>query len=98
MRRRRPEHVPSRPTWRCRNCGARWPCGAAKLRLLRQYRGDRVALLVHLVTLYAQADAQLGDTSSAVGLFDRFVSWARVRGQEAVRVPSREPDRDGAGA
>ncbi|MCZ7419531.1 flavin reductase [Verrucosispora sp. WMMA2121] len=80
MSRRRPEHAPSRPTWRCRDCGAGWPCGAAKLRLLRQYRDDRVALLVHLATLYAQASAQLGNTSSAVGLFDRFVSWARGRG------------------
>ncbi|MFB9852019.1 flavin reductase [Micromonospora andamanensis] len=80
MSRRRPEHVPSRPTWRCRNCGVRWPCSAAKLRLLGEYREDRAALLVHLATLYAQASAELGDPTSAVGLFDRFVSWARVRG------------------
>ncbi|MFI7548833.1 flavin reductase [Micromonospora sediminimaris] len=80
MSRRRSEHVPSRPTWRCRSCGVRWPCSAAKLRLLGEYREDRAALLVHLATLYAQASAELGDTTPMVGLFDRFVSWARVRG------------------
>jgi hypothetical protein len=80
LTRRRPEHVPSRPTWRCRHCGGGWPCGAAKLRLLGEYRDDRAALLVHLAALYAQASAELGDPTSAVGLFDRFVSWARVRG------------------
>ncbi|MBQ1051888.1 flavin reductase [Micromonospora sp. C51] len=80
MSRRRPEHAPSRPTWRCRNCGVRWPCSVAKLRLLGEYREDRAALLVHLATLYAQASVELGDPASTVGLFDRFVSWARVRG------------------
>ncbi|WP_203998126.1 flavin reductase [Micromonospora lutea] len=80
MSRPRPEHVPSRPTWRCRACGAAWPCGRAKLRLLGEYRQDRVALLVHLAELYAEAAAQLGDVTSVVGLFDRFVSWARGRG------------------
>ncbi|WP_341718019.1 flavin reductase [Micromonospora sp. FIMYZ51] len=78
--RRRQEHPPSRPTWRCRNCGAAWPCSAAKLRLLGPYREDRTALLLHLAALYAEAAAQLGDGPSPEGLYDRFVSWARVRG------------------
>ena len=80
MSRRGREHVPSRPTWRCRDCGIAWPCSAAKLRLLGQYREDRPGLLIHLAALHEEAAAQLGDVTSPVGLFDRFVSWARVRG------------------
>lgn len=56
---RRREHVPSRPTWRCTACGIAWPCSAAKLRLLGEYRTDRIALLLHLATLQAEAAAQL---------------------------------------
>ncbi|MGC5054915.1 flavin reductase [Micromonospora sp. DT48] len=78
-RERGASHVPSRPTWRCRGCGAGWPCGAAKLRLLGEYRQDRVALLVHLAELFAEAAPQLGDTTPPMALFDRFVSWARGR-------------------
>ncbi|MFG2064928.1 flavin reductase [Micromonospora sp. NPDC048871] len=77
---RRQEHLPSRPTWRCRACGCAWPCSAAKLRLLGRYREDRAGLLIHLTALHEEAAAELGDVISAVVLLDRFVSWARVRG------------------
>ncbi|TDB73402.1 hypothetical protein E1165_17420 [Micromonospora sp. KC723] len=30
------EHLPMRPLWLCRRCGQPWPCGAAKLALLRR--------------------------------------------------------------
>ncbi|MEH0938220.1 flavin reductase [Micromonospora psammae] len=80
---RRREHVASRPTWRCQFCGIAWPCSPAKLRLLAEYRHDRVALTVYLATLQAEAADQLagsGHGTSPAGLTDRFVSWARLRG------------------
>lgn len=82
MTRRRTEHVPSRPTWRCRACGIAWPCSSAKLRLLGEYRNDRAALLVYLATLQAEAAEQLAELDDGVppdGLFERFTAWARAR-------------------
>ncbi|MET8310410.1 flavin reductase [Micromonospora sp. NPDC005173] len=72
-------HLPSRPAWRCQSCGIAWPCSAAKLRLLAEYRRDRVALLVYLATLQAEAGEQLAGLDPA-RLTDRFISWARARG------------------
>ncbi|KAB1128514.1 flavin reductase [Micromonospora sp. NPDC049060] len=83
MSRRTREHVPTRPTWRCRACGIAWPCSPAKLRLLGEYRHDRAALTVHLATLQVEAAAQLVALDPGVSpaqLADRFVSWARPRG------------------
>jgi hypothetical protein len=78
-RRRHRNHLPTRPTWRCQACGIAWPCSAAKLRLLGEYRGDRVALTVYLATLLTEASEQLRDVDPA-RLTDRFLSWARARG------------------
>ncbi|RLP94385.1 flavin reductase [Micromonospora sp. BL4] len=78
-RRRHRDHLPTRPTWRCRVCGIAWPCSAAKLRLLGEYRHDRVALLVYLATLQVEAGEQLIGADPA-RLADRFLSWARLRG------------------
>ncbi|MER5332684.1 flavin reductase [Micromonospora sp. NPDC002717] len=83
MSRRRPEHLPTRPTWRCAACGIAWPCSAAKLRLLAEYRTDRAALLVHLATLQAEAGEQLAASERAPApgdLTERFTGWARARG------------------
>ncbi|MDG4800662.1 flavin reductase [Micromonospora sp. WMMD980] len=82
MTRGRPEHVASRPTWRCRVCGIAWPCAPAKLRLLAAYREARPALLMHLATLYARAEAELParDGTRSVDRYQRFVGWARHRG------------------
>ncbi|MFI7073239.1 flavin reductase [Micromonospora sediminicola] len=81
MPRRRP-HVAARPSWRCRICGAAWPCSPARLALLGEYRGDRAALLIYLGTLLYEATADLAggrDGSAPQGLADRFVAWARAR-------------------
>ncbi|WP_435205481.1 flavin reductase [Micromonospora sp. bgisy143] len=78
-RRRHRNHLPTRPTWRCQACGIAWPCSAAKLRLLGEYRGDRVALTVYLATLMTEASEQLRDVDPA-RLTDRFLSWTRARG------------------
>lgn len=82
MSRRPREHVPTRPTWRCVACGIAWPCSAAKLRLLAEYRNDRPALLVYLATLQAEAAEQLVEPHHSVppaALAERFTGWARAR-------------------
>jgi hypothetical protein len=81
--RRRPEHTAARPSWRCRACGAPWPCSSARLRLLVEYRGNRPTLLIYLTTLMEDAAADLPperpkDTASP-DLAARFLSWARPR-------------------
>ncbi|MET7373199.1 flavin reductase [Micromonospora arida] len=77
-RRRYRNHLPTRPTWRCAACGIAWPCSAAKLRLLGEYRHDRLALTVYLATLRTEAGEHLTDVDPA-RLTDRFLSWARAR-------------------
>ncbi|WP_428963492.1 flavin reductase [Micromonospora fluostatini] len=77
------EHLPSRPTWRCRVCGIAWPCSAAKLRLLGEYRSDRAALTSHLAALQVEAAehlAQLDGDVPPVDLTERFVGWTHPRG------------------
>ncbi|MGC4765101.1 flavin reductase [Micromonospora sp. DT46] len=79
---RRRDHLPTRPTWRCAACGIAWPCSAAKLRLLAEYRTDRPALLIHLATLQAEAGEQLAALDHATTTADltaRFTGWARPR-------------------
>ncbi|MEV0429945.1 flavin reductase [Micromonospora sp. NPDC050495] len=81
MPRYRP-HVAARPSWRCRVCGAAWPCSPARLALLGEYREDRTALLIYLGTLLCEAATDLADLhgrDAAQGLVDRFVTWARAR-------------------
>lgn len=75
-------HLPMRPLWLCRGCGAPWPCQPARLALLVEYRADRTALLIYLSTLMAEAGAQLSQLNgSAVAedLTERFLTWARAR-------------------
>jgi hypothetical protein len=79
---RRPDHLPTRPTWRCQACGIAWPCSPAKLRLLAEYRNDRTALLIHLATLREEAAvhlAALGSGSPPADLARRFTGWASAR-------------------
>ncbi|MFI0792538.1 flavin reductase [Micromonospora rubida] len=77
---RRQEHLPSRPTWRCRACGIAWPCSPAKLRLLGEYRENRVGLLLHLATLQVEAARELAEVVPSVRLAERFTGWARPHG------------------
>ncbi|OZV74788.1 hypothetical protein CA850_29875 [Micromonospora echinospora] len=69
-------HVYSRPAWRCRTCGAPWPCQPAKLRLLGEYKKDRLALSMYLGTLLDVAVSEV-PADSGENLLERFVSWAR---------------------
>lgn len=81
MPRYRP-HVAARPSWRCRVCGAAWPCSPARPALLGEYRADRTALLIYLGALMCEAVADLTARHGGVaphGLAERFVTWARAR-------------------
>ncbi|MEV4713893.1 flavin reductase [Micromonospora sp. NPDC049374] len=76
------EHVPSRPTWRCRACGIAWPCSSAKLRLLAEYRDNMPGLMVYLVTVREEAAEQLAGLNGGgppVDLHRRFTDWVPVR-------------------
>ncbi|MFC8848607.1 MULTISPECIES: flavin reductase [unclassified Micromonospora] len=97
MVRRTIPHVPMRPLWRCRNCGAEWPCQPARLGLLVEFRGDRTALLFYLAQLMVEARAQRAQLAQlhperAPDLHERFINWARARGDARPR-PDGEPDR-----
>ncbi|TCB96641.1 flavin reductase [Micromonospora zingiberis] len=78
MARYRP-HVAARPSWRCRVCGAAWPCSPARLALLGEYRTNRTGLLVYLGGLMYDAAGDLDGQLSPERLADRFLTWARSR-------------------
>ncbi|GAA2221664.1 flavin reductase [Micromonospora olivasterospora] len=81
MPRYRP-HVAARPSWRCRVCGAAWPCSPARLALLGEYRENRTGLLIYLATLMYEAGTDLVEINGQAapeGLTDRFLTWARAR-------------------
>ena len=78
MPRYRP-HVAARPSWRCRVCGAAWPCSPARLALLGEYREDRIGLLIYLATLLYEATGDLPGQAGQDRLTDRFITWARAR-------------------
>ncbi|MGQ5263245.1 flavin reductase [Micromonospora sp. ZYX-F-536] len=74
-------HTLMRPLWRCRNCGADWPCQPARLSLLSEYRDDRTALLIYPGTVMAEAAQQLAQLNAhrVPDQTDRFLAWARAR-------------------
>ncbi|MFG1917347.1 flavin reductase [Micromonospora sp. NPDC048898] len=77
-----PEHKPLRPSWRCPNCGILWPCSAAKLRLLGEFRENRPGLLLHLAGVQKEAEvdlSQLNPDATLPDLAPRFVGWAERR-------------------
>ncbi|MFE9652503.1 flavin reductase [Micromonospora sp. NPDC006431] len=78
MPRYRP-HVAARPSWRCRVCGAAWPCSPARLALLGEYRENRTGLLIYLSTLMHEAMTDLTGQLPPQRLTDRFLTWARAR-------------------
>ncbi|MFI7023319.1 hypothetical protein [Micromonospora sp. NPDC049900] len=72
------EHVPSRPLWRCRACGAHWPCSPAKLALLHEYAGHTLALVFYLALSMRDAVddiVTLGFTPDLATFNDRFMQW-----------------------
>ncbi|MBB4752625.1 hypothetical protein [Actinoplanes lobatus] len=72
-------HPPSRPSWRCENCGKPWPCEQRREELLAEFRRDRLALLLYLAAHLVDAvdDFQEHGTDVAPDLYGRFMGWAR---------------------
>ncbi|AVT33151.1 flavin reductase [Plantactinospora sp. BC1] len=71
-------HVPVHPSYRCRYCGADWPCQDARLTLLTGFRGDRVGLMVYLGSHLARALQDLPEVHPAL-LAGRFLHWVPRR-------------------
>ncbi|GGN68952.1 hypothetical protein GCM10010112_33930 [Actinoplanes lobatus] len=81
------EHVPARPSWDCRACGAPWPCAPVKVTLLDEYREFPSVLMLYLATQFHAAVEDHLATTGAIptDLYARFLAWPR-------RAP--KPDRD----
>ncbi|QLQ39616.1 hypothetical protein [Micromonospora robiginosa] len=87
----RVEHLPMRPLWLCRRCGQPWPCGAAKVTLVADYRDSPVNLFLYLAGHLHEAIDDLHRlnpslTGSAADMFDRFLGWP-ARRVHAYRIP-----------
>lgn len=73
-------HAPHRPLWICRSCAHPWPCGEARVRLLREYAGARTALRIYLATRMHEAVQDLlalnrYEAPTAAEFFARFLAW-----------------------
>jgi hypothetical protein len=66
-------HVPVRPSWRCHNCEAAWPCQPAKDDIMAT--SDRTSRMIYLSLHLADAIVdQPGADPDAI--FKRLVGWA----------------------
>ncbi|MEN3610868.1 hypothetical protein AAH979_15075 [Plantactinospora sp. ZYX-F-223] len=85
-------HTAIRPLFRCRACGARWPCQPARLTLLFMYRDDPHGLRLHLgrKLLTALADQPQSD---AVTLAVRLLGWLPPTPAERAGATARRPPR-----
>lgn len=72
------DHIPIPRLWICRNCAGPWPCGTARLNLLREFTNDRIGLCVYLASQYATAVDDLYPTHPAL-IYGRFVGWVPRR-------------------
>lgn len=71
-------HTPIPRLWICRNCAGPWPCGAARLRLLREFADNRLGLCVYLAAQSAIAAEDLRPTPPAL-IYGRFLGWVPRR-------------------
>ncbi|WP_233579472.1 hypothetical protein [Verrucosispora sp. FIM060022] len=81
-----------RPLWLCRRCGQPWPCGAAKLALVTQYREMPVSLFLYLASRLHDAIDDLhllnpSVTGSGPELFGRFLGWPARSYPAATSAP-----------
>ena len=77
-------HLTISPLWICKRCAHPWPCAEARLALLTEYAGDRLALSVYLCGQLYDAAQELHrlnphEAPSPQALFARFVGWAPLR-------------------
>ena len=71
------EHLPARPSWKCRACPAAWPCPPARKELARVMTGTQLSTF--MAEMMHAAAADLGDDTTALELFTRFLAWTRQR-------------------
>nr|MDT0661457.1 hypothetical protein [Micromonospora sp. DSM 115978] len=74
-------HLPQRPLWLCRVCAGPWPCGPARLALLREHGGDLIYLRMYLASQMHDALRDLirlhpHDPPTPEATHDRFLAWA----------------------
>nr|MDT0661065.1 hypothetical protein [Micromonospora sp. DSM 115978] len=74
-------HLPRRPLWLCRVCAADWPCGPARLNLLREHGDDPVWLRVYLASAMHEALRDLvrlnpDSVPTPDVIWRRFLAWA----------------------
>ncbi|GIJ36617.1 hypothetical protein [Micromonospora sediminimaris] len=93
------EHLPMRPLWLCRRCGQPWPCGAAKLALVAEYRDMSVSLILYLASCLHDAIDDLhrlnpSVTGNAADMYDRFLGWParHTHGYRTSTAPPRSED------
>lgn len=68
-------HIPDRPSWRCRDCRAHWPCAPARADMIETM--DRTARVIYVSLQMAEAGKDQ-PRLSAEELFARFIDWARA--------------------
>jgi hypothetical protein len=79
-------HVAGRPHWRCRACGAPYPCGPARLDLLAEYAHDRIALALYLAGVMHEAmddTWRVGYRPDILTMHQRFLGWIPRGGHPA---------------
>jgi hypothetical protein len=77
-------HSPRRPHWICRVCCLPWPCGEARLALVRDYAGATASLRIYLASCLHEATRDLltlnrYDAPGPEALWNRFLAWAAPR-------------------
>ncbi|KXK59150.1 hypothetical protein AWW66_25840 [Micromonospora rosaria] len=76
---RRP-HLPLRPLWICAACARPWPCGEARVDLVRRYADDPAGLAGHLAGLLREATTDLDwicpEPPDPATIRRRFLGWS----------------------
>ena len=85
-------HLPQRPLWLCRVCAGPWPCGEARLALIREHADDLAYLRIYLASQMHEALRDLtrlnpSEAPTAKATFDRFIAWAAP--PAAIPSPTR---------
>lgn len=87
-------HLPQRPIWLCRVCAHPWPCGEARLALVREHGEDLTYLRIYLASQMHDALRDLltlnrYEAPTPEATFTRFLSWAAPPRPPRVLPPRR---------
>nr|MDT0659911.1 hypothetical protein [Micromonospora sp. DSM 115978] len=92
-RSRRYGHLPHRPLWICRRCAQPWPCGQARLDLLRELGGDPSALRIYLTDRMHEAlrDRYVltpYEMPTPADVWARFLGWTAPPDDQSRQRPT----------